>query len=336
MKKIFIVIFALVLCKMSNAQYPISQSLGSDKTMVSAKGGLTGTQTFVIPSYADTTAANVGLYTKFYAGSTIFCTSDTSLYVRNKTAFGTYWFRIAGAGGGATGSNWAIGGNFFVVTPVNPWIGTNSPDNFQIATDATVRAIVPAAGFVLSSDTTATKILSWNPTTKAIGYSNWNNGGSGAAVDTSNKWVNTIYRIEGIDSFYYNIGGTVYAVKDSIGAGGGGVTSVATDDATGITGGTITTTGTLSIDTTIISTKANVTDALLSKEDVFTETVQEFTGSTSLTVTVSNTPKTSKTRIVFFNGVLMIAANVIISGSDFTISGITRETDDVITVKYSY
>jgi len=72
------------------------------------------------------------------------------------------------------------------------------------------------------------------------------------------------------------------------------------------------------------------------KEAAFTETKEEFTGSTSSTVTVANTPKTSKARLVYFNGVMMKNSNVSISGSDFTISGITRETSDIITVKYSY
>jgi hypothetical protein len=43
--------------------------------------------------------------------------------------------------------------------------------------------------------------------------------GGGASIDTSNKWVNNIIRIPGIDSFYFNVGGTWYAVKDSVGSG---------------------------------------------------------------------------------------------------------------------
>ena len=40
--------------------------------------------------------------------------------------------------------------------------------------------------------------------------------------DTTNKWVNYIYRIPGKDSIFYRIGNTIYGIKDSIGAGGGG------------------------------------------------------------------------------------------------------------------
>lgn len=86
----------------------------------------------------------------------------------------------------------------------------------------------------------------------------------------------------------------------------------------------------------IDSLAAIVTTGLATKEASFTETVERFTSSTSLTVTVANTPKTSKARMVFFNGVEMDPSNVSIVGTGFTISGIARETSDVITVKYSY
>lgn len=43
---------------------------------------------------------------------------------------------------------------------------------------------------------------------------------AGGAIDTTNKWINSIYRTPGVDSIYFKIGSTVYAVKDSIGSGG--------------------------------------------------------------------------------------------------------------------
>lgn len=51
----------------------------------------------------------------------------------------------------------------------------------------------------------------------------------------------------------------------TISVGSGTVTSVATNTGSGITGGTITTSGTIAADTTILSTKANVTALLLGK-----------------------------------------------------------------------
>jgi len=47
------------------------------------------------------------------------------------------------------------------------------------------------------------------------------------AIDTSNKWVNSITRTPGKDSIIYFIGGNRFAIKDSVGTSGGG--SVAVD-----------------------------------------------------------------------------------------------------------
>jgi len=43
-----------------------------------------------------------------------------------------------------------------------------------------------------------------------------------SAIDTSNRFVNNIYRTSGVDSIYYTIGSTTYAIKDSVGSGGSG------------------------------------------------------------------------------------------------------------------
>jgi hypothetical protein len=59
-----------------------------------------------------------------------------------------------------------------------------------------------------------------------------------------------------------------FSVTDTLIDAGGTVTSVATNNGSGITGGPITTTGTLAIDTTIISTKANVSGGLAGKLNI--------------------------------------------------------------------
>jgi hypothetical protein len=71
-------------------------------------------------------------------------------------------------------------------------------------------------------------------------------------------------------------------------------------------------------------------------EGIFTETTQEFTGSTSLSITLSNTPKSGKAEMYYLNGVVIKQSNVSRTGTSVTLSGFTRETDDVITAKYSY
>ncbi len=55
--------------------------------------------------------------------------------------------------------------------------------------------------------------------------------------------------------------------------GSGTVTSIATNSGSGITGGTITSTGTLAADTGVLSTKANVTALLLGKQNTLTNPV---------------------------------------------------------------
>ena len=77
------------------------------------------------------------------------------------------------------------------------------------------------------------------------------------AVDTAGKWMNDIYRKPGTDSIFKKIGATwSFAYRDSIAGGGGGsgtVTSIA--PGYGITGSTITTSGTHGVDTTLIQRK---------------------------------------------------------------------------------
>jgi hypothetical protein len=116
-----------------------------------------------------------------------------------------------------------------------------------------------------------------------------------------------------------------------------GVTSVARTNGFGISASvadpTTTPNITIGIDSASSALKSYIAQNAITS---FTETAEEFTGSTSSSVTVAHTPLTSKARMVYFNGVLMNAANVAIVGTGFTISGITRATSDVITVNYSY
>jgi hypothetical protein len=69
----------------------------------------------------------------------------------------------------------------------------------------------------------------------------------------------------------------------------------------------------------------NVTDAL-----------QEFTGSTSMSITLTGTPKTGTVETYYLNGVVIKASNISRTGASVTLSGFTRESSDVITAKYSY
>jgi hypothetical protein len=73
-----------------------------------------------------------------------------------------------------------------------------------------------------------------------------------------------------------------------------------------------------------------------SKEATFTETTQEFTSSTSMSITLSNTPKSGKAEMYYLNGIVIKQSNISRTGTGVTLSGFTRESSDVITAKYSY
>jgi hypothetical protein len=75
------------------------------------------------------------------------------------------------------------------------------------------------------------------------------------------------------------------------------------------------------------------TDSIFKKA---TLTAQEFTGSTSLTLTLSHTIIAGKPVYVMYNGLEMDSAAFSASGTTVTLSGLTRETADRIKVKYSY
>ena len=85
----------LLVGKFSFGQYPVSQSLGSDSTLVTSKGGLKGR--IVVYSYADTTAANLERIRQ-YAGAMIFTTGANKLWYRNSAA--SAWVELGSSAGG--------------------------------------------------------------------------------------------------------------------------------------------------------------------------------------------------------------------------------------------
>jgi hypothetical protein len=88
-------------------------------------------------------------------------------------------------------------------------------------------------------------------------------------VHDSTKWVvNSLINYDANRGSQYTSRSLVdkrYVDSSLSSVGGGTVTSVATNTGSGITGGTITSSGTIAADTTILSTKANVTALLLGK-----------------------------------------------------------------------
>lgn len=105
------------------------------------------------------------------------------------------------------------------------------------------------------------------------------------------------------------------------------VTVADTTEGGGGTWGSIT--GTLS-DQTDLQAELNA------KEASFSETAEEFTSSTSMSITLSNTPKSGKAEMYYLNGIVIKSSNISRTGTSVTLSGFTRESSDVITAKYSY
>jgi len=82
----------------ASGQYPISQSLGADSTLVTSRGGLKGR--IINYVYADTTAANLERIRQ-YPGAQIFTSGDTSIWIRSINA--NKWIKLgSGSGGGGS------------------------------------------------------------------------------------------------------------------------------------------------------------------------------------------------------------------------------------------
>lgn len=90
---IFLICFSGLIAAAQTYPTPY-QNLGSINILVRDTGGLAVRQTFIMPVYSDTGAANAVGYPKNYKGSMIFTTSDSKVWVRNN-AF-SKWNDIGG------------------------------------------------------------------------------------------------------------------------------------------------------------------------------------------------------------------------------------------------
>ena len=93
-KLILIIVICFLGTGLFAQTYPTPpQSLGSVNILVRDTGGLAVRQTFIMPVYSDTSAANTMGYPKNYIGSQIFTSSDNNLWIRNTTRTG--WIKIS-------------------------------------------------------------------------------------------------------------------------------------------------------------------------------------------------------------------------------------------------
>lgn len=241
MKKIIvsiIFIFVYFICKAQT--YPITQNLGSPSTLVKNPnyGGFSGG---LVPySFSDTTSANTALtYLKNYNGAIIYTTTIPALWFRMGDS--SKWVQVLPSGSSTVGTNgWLVGGNTNVLADGsnNATFGTLQNNGIYFKTNATTRLFLDKSGLTfnqLASDTTLNKVLTYNTSTKAIGYGYWYGGGSGATptwqqtltAGSTLTGVNTI--AGGGFDFTWNNAGT-YSLTGSgnypfkiIGANGGGI-----------------------------------------------------------------------------------------------------------------
>jgi hypothetical protein len=176
MKKLFIAILSICFVNAIGYSqgYPIIQNLGSDSTLIrigqTYRGAIKGI--LMNSTFLDTTAANL-THAKDYQGAQIFTTNDSVLWVRQKNGSSQFWFKVGGAGGGATGSFWNLTGNYLVNIPLGFGVGTNSDDNLPFKTNGLTRIILPENG-ILRSSAAVNKYLMMDTTTKLMYYGDAN------------------------------------------------------------------------------------------------------------------------------------------------------------------
>jgi hypothetical protein len=86
----------------------------------------------------------------------------------------------------------------------------------------------------------------------------------------------------------------------------------------------------------LIGVTSPIEGQLDSKEAAFLSGSEEFTGSTSMSVTIANTPLSTKEESYYLNGLVIKAANISRVGTTVTFTGFVRESSDIITAKYAY
>ncbi len=269
MKKIFALVLFLVLGKFSYSQYPLQQNLGNDSTIVISKGA---TQSrFVNVTYTDTASANLQRIRQYPASLIATTSGGLRFWIRNSSATG--WIEISttsstvGVTSVATNNATGITGGTITST------GTLAIDTLLISTRAwRQKGIDSVASLITGSVSGTTNYVSKFTATNSLGNSQiFDNGTSvGFATATPDSLLTVelgthlkrgvrlsgLPQAPGTKSLRIDANGTLSIVDTTSGGGVGTVTSVATNNGTGITGGTITTAGTLAIDTLLISTRA--------------------------------------------------------------------------------
>ncbi len=193
MKKILTIIF-IFSCFVSFAQPVTNRSNGS---VTVADSRLQATLNLFIPRYTDTTAALLGTNEGIDScGAIIFTYDIMALWFRDCSNGTKRWTQILPSGGGGGGglSAWLTSLNTNIPTDIslNGYFGTTAANGVGFYTSNTQRLILPASGLTfnqLVTDTTANKVMTFNPVSKEWGYAYWYGGGGSGGSQT---WQQTL------------------------------------------------------------------------------------------------------------------------------------------------
>lgn len=161
------------------------------------------------------------------------------------------------------------------------------------------------------------RMVTWDITNGRLGYQTISGGGSGAVSSGSQ------YRIA-----VYNTAGTTVSENAAI-TGDRALIS----NPNGLPTHSTTTATELGY---VNGVTSPIQGQLDTKETAFLAANEEFTGSTSLSITISNTPLTTKEETYYLNGLVIQSSRISRVGTSVTFTGFVREATDIITVKYSY
>ena len=188
MKRIIVLIVLILICFTSSAQFPLNPSSGVNNINQNWLGAYTFQRGMVAGTYADTTAANLIPYMKGVAFIMISTTSDNAIWFRNSAA--TKWIQLLPSGTPTGLGAWTTTLNTAIPTDIslNGYFGTTASNGIGFYTGGFQRFILAAGGLDFKSvvaDTTLNKVLTYNTSTKELGYSYWFGGGVGTTPISS-------------------------------------------------------------------------------------------------------------------------------------------------------
>lgn len=195
MKKILIslILIASLFSVKAQTLFPTTQTRGNatqNNTLFRDYGGYTATVGIILPIYSDTTSASANLYAKWYDGLMMKTVTPNATWWRD--LLNKRWIQNTPAAGPGGIIDWTIGGNetWFGSSTSNEALGWKAgvTKGIDLTTNGVTRVALASTGLGLLSvvaDTTANKVMTFNPSTKAWGYSYWFGSGGGGSGLTS-------------------------------------------------------------------------------------------------------------------------------------------------------